>query len=42
MGETILDAIRDFVGGRSVAYEQERTKARKIAFSEMENKAKLY
>ena len=41
MGETILGAIRDFVGARSVAYEQERAKARKIAFSEMENKAKL-
>ena len=41
MGETILGAIRDFVGGRSAAYEQERTKTRRIAFSEMENKAKL-
>lgn len=42
MGKTIPGAIRDFVGGRSAAYEQGRTKARKIAFSEMENKAKLY
>jgi len=38
VGETILGAIRDFVGGRSVAYEQERTKARKIAFSKWKTK----
>jgi uncharacterized protein YbjQ (UPF0145 family) len=37
----IFAAIRDFVGGRSAAYEQEMAKAREIAFSEMENKAKL-
>ena len=32
----IFGAIRDVVGGRSGAYEQEMGKARKIAFSEME------
>jgi uncharacterized protein YbjQ (UPF0145 family) len=37
----IFGAVRDFVGGRSAAYEQEMVKAREIAFSEMENKAKL-
>ena len=37
----IFGAVRDFVGGRSAAYEQEMAKARDIAFSEMENKAKL-
>jgi len=37
----IFGAVRDFVGGRSVAYEREMAKAREIAFSEMENKAKL-
>ncbi|HIA45157.1 MAG TPA: heavy metal-binding domain-containing protein [Methylococcaceae bacterium] len=37
----IFAAVRDFVGGRSAAYEQEMAKAREIAFSEMENKAKL-
>ena len=37
----IFGAVRDFVGGRSAAYEQEMAKAREIAFSEMENKAKL-
>jgi len=34
----IFGAVRDFVGGRSAAYEQEMVKAREIAFSEMENK----
>ena len=37
----IFGAVRDFVGGRSAAYEQEMAKAREIAFSEMENKAKF-
>jgi len=37
----IFGAVRDFVGGRSAAYEQEMAKAREIAFSEMGNKAKL-
>ena len=37
----IFGAVRDFVGGRSAAYEQEMVKAREISFSEMENKAKL-
>ena len=37
----IFGAVRDFVGGRSAAYELEMVKAREIAFSEMENKAKL-
>jgi len=37
----IFGAVRDFVGGRSAAYEQEMVKAREIAFSEVENKAKL-
>jgi len=50
VGETILGAnfikdffgaVRDFVGGRSAAYEQEMAKARETAFNEMENKAKL-
>ncbi len=47
-GETILGAnifkdffagIRDIVGGRSGAYEQELLKARNIAFEEMTNQA---
>ena len=47
-GEAILGAnifkdffagIRDIVGGRSAAYEQELQEARRIAFSEMEFKA---
>ena len=47
-GETILGAnifkdlfasIRDIVGGRSAAYEQELQKARKIALGEMEQNA---
>ena len=48
-GEAILGAnifkdffagIRDIVGGRSGAYEKELQEARKIAFEEMEMKAK--
>lgn len=48
-GEAILGAhlfkdlfagIRDIVGGRSAAYEQELGKARQIAFSEVETSAK--
>ncbi len=48
-GEAILGAnifkdffagIRDIVGGRSGAYEDELAKARKIAFEEMEAKAR--
>ena len=47
-GEAILGAnlfkdifagIRDIVGGRSAAYEQELQNARRIAFAEMEDKA---
>ena len=47
-GEAILGAnifkdffagIRDIVGGRSAAYEQELQKAREIAFDEMSQKA---
>ena len=47
-GEAILGAnifkdffagIRDIVGGRAAAYEQELQKARMIAFQEMEQKA---
>ena len=47
-GEAILGAnlfkdffagIRDIVGGRSAAYEQELRKARKVAFDEMEEQA---
>ncbi|MEZ5559953.1 MAG: heavy metal-binding domain-containing protein [Pseudomonadales bacterium] len=47
-GEAILGAnifkdffagIRDIVGGRSEAYEQELRKARQIAFAEMEQEA---
>jgi uncharacterized protein YbjQ (UPF0145 family) len=47
-GEAILGAnilrdifagIRDIVGGRSAAYEQELTKAREIAFEEMTERA---
>ncbi|MGI9281826.1 MAG: heavy metal-binding domain-containing protein [Endozoicomonas sp.] len=49
VGEAILGAnvfkdffagIRDIVGGRSGAYEKEMGKARKIAFSEMEEQAR--
>lgn len=48
-GEAILGAhlfkdlfagIRDIVGGRSAAYEQELGRARQIAFSELETSAK--
>jgi uncharacterized protein YbjQ (UPF0145 family) len=48
-GEAILGAnvfkdffagIRDIVGGRSGAYEKELAKAREIAFSEMNDKAR--
>jgi uncharacterized protein YbjQ (UPF0145 family) len=48
-GEAILGAnifkdffagIRDIVGGRSAAYEQELQKARQIAFAEMGDKAR--
>jgi uncharacterized protein YbjQ (UPF0145 family) len=47
-GEAILGAnlfkdffagIRDIVGGRSAAYEQELQKAREVAFEEMNQKA---
>ncbi|MBD1390993.1 heavy metal-binding domain-containing protein [Neiella sp. HB171785] len=36
----IFGAIRDIVGGRAGAYEEEMGKARAIAFDEMEQKAK--
>ena len=48
-GEAILGAnlfrdlfagIRDIVGGRSAAYEQELAKARKVALDEMSDKAR--
>ena len=48
-GEAILGAnifkdffagIRDIVGGRSAAYEDELAKAREIAFSEMQSRAR--
>lgn len=32
--------IRDIVGGRSAAYEKELTRAREIAFQEMQQKAR--
>lgn len=35
----IFGAIRDIVGGRSAAYEEEMGKAREVAFKEMEVKA---
>lgn len=35
----LFGAVRDIVGGRSGAYEQEMGKAREIAFAEMESKA---
>lgn len=35
----IFASIRDIVGGRSGAYEDELTKARKIGFSELESEA---
>ena len=49
VGEAILGAnifkdvfgmVRDIVGGRSGAYEEEMGKARKIAFEEMEQQAR--
>lgn len=36
----IFGAITDIVGGRSGAYEKEMAKARKIAFSEIEEEAR--
>lgn len=36
----IFGAIRDVIGGRSGAYEEEMGNARAIAFAEMESKAK--
>lgn len=36
----IFGAVRDIVGGRSGAYEREMGKARELAFSEMEDKAR--
>lgn len=36
----LFGAIRDVVGGRSGAYEEEMGKARDIAFAEMEEKAR--
>ncbi|MFI2811339.1 MULTISPECIES: heavy metal-binding domain-containing protein [Microbulbifer] len=33
-------AIRDFVGGRAAAYEKEMSRARAIAFKEMEEQAR--
>ncbi|GAB3015683.1 heavy metal-binding domain-containing protein [Bowmanella dokdonensis] len=37
----IFASIRDIVGGRSGAYEEELTRARKIAFGELENEARM-
>lgn len=34
--------IRDIVGGRSAAYEKELSRARQIAFSEMNEQARSY
>lgn len=48
IGEAIMGAnlfkdlfasIRDIVGGRSGAYEEELTKARKVAFAELQSEA---
>ena len=36
----IFASIRDIVGGRSGAYEDELTKARKIGFQELEHEAR--
>lgn len=36
----IFASIRDIVGGRSGAYEDELTKARKIGFQELEDEAR--
>ncbi|WP_218353608.1 heavy metal-binding domain-containing protein [Alteromonas lipotrueiana] len=49
VGEAVMGAnvfkdffasVRDFVGGRSGAYEGELTKARKFAFAELEQEAR--
>jgi uncharacterized protein YbjQ (UPF0145 family) len=37
----IFASIRDIVGGRSGSYEQELTTARKIAFAELTDEAKM-
>ncbi len=37
----IFASIRDIVGGRSAAYEEELRKAKRIAVDEMSNEAKL-
>ena len=37
----LFASIRDIVGGRSGAYEEELTRARKIAFAELENEARM-
>jgi uncharacterized protein YbjQ (UPF0145 family) len=37
----IFASIRDIVGGRSGSYEDEFTKARKIAFQEIHNEARM-
>ncbi|AWL12121.1 UPF0145 protein [Saliniradius amylolyticus] len=37
----LFASIRDIVGGRSGAYENELTRARKIAFTELENEARM-
>tara|TARA_Y100000996_G_scaffold407004_1_gene384076 strand:- start:577 stop:894 length:318 start_codon:yes stop_codon:yes gene_type:complete len=36
----MMASLRDFTGGRSGAYEQELSKARNIAFDEMNQKAR--
>ena len=36
----LFGAVRDIVGGRSGAYEREMSKAREIAFDEMDAKAR--
>ncbi|MGQ8365771.1 heavy metal-binding domain-containing protein [Glaciecola sp. 1036] len=50
IGEAIMGAnvfkdlfasIRDIVGGRSGAYEEELTKARRVAFAEIEREAQM-
>jgi uncharacterized protein YbjQ (UPF0145 family) len=37
----IFGAVRDIVGGRAGAYEQEMGKARSIAFEELETEARM-
>lgn len=37
----LFASIRDIVGGRSGSYEDELTRARKLAFSELEQEARL-